>query len=86
MSENVKENRYNELADYLDALSDYDKKFVLWYLMDFLKDDILKEIESMHTEGEKKCDNRTRVMAYFTACDHVKALKELKQILCEDIF
>ena len=51
------DDRLDSIADYLDNLSDYERKFALWRLLDHHIDNLKKEIKEPKTLEEYRAFN-----------------------------
>ena len=79
MSKNTFEKRCEELGNFVDSLSDSEKKFVLWLLLDYYRDGLLEDIKF---EVKDKADYIIQTVMR----KHIDACEEMRNVIREEIF
>ena len=73
------EKQCEETAKYVDDLSDSEKKFILWLLLNYYKDGLLDDIQF---EPKDAADYRSMEMMRF----HIKACEQMRECIGYEIF
>ena len=79
MKENTFGKRCEELDNIVNELSDSEKKFVLWELLDYYRDGLLSDIQFTPKDAAD-------IRAMQTMKRHIDACKEMREVITEEIF
>jgi len=69
----------NETAKVIEDFSDSEKEFMLWLLLDYYREKLLRDIQF---EAKDKQD----VMVQTVMKKHIDACDEMRRIICTEIF
>lgn len=76
---NTFEKRCEELDNLVTDLSDSEKKFVLWLLLDYYREGLLDDLKFVPKDTMD-------VLAKLKMSDHARACEEMRNVIREEIF
>lgn len=76
---NAFEKSCENLSNIVDDLSDSEKKFVLWLLLDYYREYLLEGIKF-------KVKNEADMRLQINMKKHIDACEEMRQVICAEIF